>query len=255
MGIEQIVPELVRIQNAKANLKTSINAKGGTLDTETLDDYASAVDALSGGGGVAAGVSWDAFNVNGYVTAASVYGTVVPLYSFYSTETSGFYRFLVSVNLPDNLTAIGVNAFADCVKLALTSLPSGITSIGARAFYRCTKLALTSLPSGITSIGASMFAYCTNLALTSLPSGITSIGGTAFFYCTSLRKIWIPSACTDITAASTTSTPFYGCSSSLVIYCEAESKPAGWGEYWNYVLAYKQLTVAWGVTKAAFDAL
>lgn len=209
MGIEQIVPELVRIQNAKANLKTSINAKGGTLDTETLDDYASAVDALSGGGGVAAGVSWDAFNVNGYVTAASVYGTVVPLYSFYSTETSGFYRFLVSVNLPDNLTAIGVNAFADCVKLALTSLPSGITSIG----------------------------------------------GTAFFYCTSLRKIWIPSACTDITAASTTSTPFYGCSSSLVIYCEAESKPAGWGEYWNYVLAYKQLTVAWGVTKAAFDAL
>lgn len=46
-----IATEISRIQTAKNDLKTSINAKGGTLTSETLDDYAAAVDALSSGGG------------------------------------------------------------------------------------------------------------------------------------------------------------------------------------------------------------
>lgn len=44
-----IATEISRLQTAKSDLKTSINAKGGTLTTETLDDYAAAVDGLSGG--------------------------------------------------------------------------------------------------------------------------------------------------------------------------------------------------------------
>lgn len=45
-----IASEIARLQSAKSDLKTSINAKGGTLTTETLDDYAAAVDALPSGG-------------------------------------------------------------------------------------------------------------------------------------------------------------------------------------------------------------
>ena len=45
-----IALELARIKTAKSNLKTAINAKGGTLGVETLDGYAAAVDALPSGG-------------------------------------------------------------------------------------------------------------------------------------------------------------------------------------------------------------
>lgn len=41
-----IQTEITRIENAKAELKTAINAKGGTLTNETIDDYAEAVNNL-----------------------------------------------------------------------------------------------------------------------------------------------------------------------------------------------------------------
>lgn len=44
-----IATEITRLDTAKANLKTSINAKGGTITNETLDDYYLAVDNLAGG--------------------------------------------------------------------------------------------------------------------------------------------------------------------------------------------------------------
>lgn len=42
-----IATEIARLQQAKADLKASINAKGGSLTNETLDQYASAVDNIS----------------------------------------------------------------------------------------------------------------------------------------------------------------------------------------------------------------
>lgn len=41
-----IATEIARIQQAKADLKASINAKGGTITDETIDEYASKVTAL-----------------------------------------------------------------------------------------------------------------------------------------------------------------------------------------------------------------
>ena len=43
-----IASEIQRISSAKADLKAAINAKGGTLTTELLDDYADAVAGLPG---------------------------------------------------------------------------------------------------------------------------------------------------------------------------------------------------------------
>lgn len=42
-----IASDIARIQGAKQDLKTAINAKGGSLTTELIDDYAAAVDSLS----------------------------------------------------------------------------------------------------------------------------------------------------------------------------------------------------------------
>lgn len=44
-----IASEITRLDTAKANLKASINAKGGTLTNETIDQYYLAVDAIASG--------------------------------------------------------------------------------------------------------------------------------------------------------------------------------------------------------------
>lgn len=244
-----IATELARIKTAKSDLKTAINTKGGGLIAETLDYYAAAVNALPSGGGIAAGVSFDTIDANNNVTTATVYGTFLLPYAFYNCAD------LTSVILPSGIPSIGAYTFYGCISLALTSLPSGITSIGAYAFAMCTNLALTSLPSGITSIDARAFFYCTSLAAISLSSGLTSIGTNAFQACNRLTKIWISSTCTSIATPSYSYSPFYGCSSGLQIYCEAASKPAGWGAYWNDYGGTEQLTVTWNTTLAQFNAL
>ena len=218
-----ITSDLTRLATAKSDLKAAINAKGGTLNTETLADYAAAVTALPGG--IASGISWDAIDGNGMVTQVTIYGTKIELYAFYQ------YTSLATVHM-DTVTELKKGAFTNNTSLALTALPSGMLIIGENAFYSCTALNLTALPSGLTAIGP-----------------------TAFRGCTALRKIWIPNTVTTITAATYNVAPFYACDAALVLYCEAASKPAGWSVNWDYRATGSKFTVNWGVTKAAFDAL
>ena len=41
-----IASEITRLQTAKANIKTAINNKGGSLTTETISSYATAINSL-----------------------------------------------------------------------------------------------------------------------------------------------------------------------------------------------------------------
>jgi hypothetical protein len=180
--------------------------------------------------GTAFGVSWDTFIINnaGEKTeekTATVYGTTVPDCAFYNHA-------LVSVNLPNEITYIGYQAFYKCASLVLAALPTSLTNIAAQAFYCC--FALTAI---------------------TLPSGLTTIGWGAFQYCTALTKIWIPATCTTISVSNYSESPFYVDSSSLKIYCEASSKPSGWSTYWNYYGSSGVLTVTWGETLAEFESL
>lgn len=131
---------------------------------------------------------------SGRVFTAKFRGTIVPEYAF------AYLAELTSVDMPDNVIAIGDNGFYRCPKLSLTSLPSGITSIGDFAFLNCYQLSLTTLPSGITSIGQYAFNNCPRLALTALPSGITSLPTAAFQYCPKLALTTFPSGMTSIGA-------------------------------------------------------
>ena len=143
------------------------------------------VDVASGGpsGPYIEYTSLDSF---GRVFTAKFRGTIVPEHAF------SYLAELTSVDMPDNVIAIGDNGFYRCPKLSLTSLPSGITSLGDYAFADCSMLTLTSLPSGITSLGDYVFRDCPRLALTTFPSGITAIGEYAFRNCTSLASITLP---------------------------------------------------------------
>lgn len=70
---------------------------------------------------------------------------------------------LTEINLPDNLTSIGEEAFSGCSSLTEINLPDNLTSIGGFAFYGCSSLTGIHLPANLTSIGRAPFEYCSNL--------------------------------------------------------------------------------------------
>lgn len=168
-----------------------------TVTPDTSYDALSKVDVtvnVVGDGGSPTGpyIEYTSLDSSGRVFTAKFRGTIVPEYAF------AYLAELTSVDMPDNVIAIGDNGFYRCPKLQLTSLPPGITSLGDFAFSDCSKLALTSLPSGITSIGQYAFNNCPKLALTTFPSGMTSIGAYAFRQGTGLASITLPPALTTI---------------------------------------------------------
>lgn len=100
--------------------------------------------------------------------------------------------------LPESITAFGMNAFAWDRSIFWTSLPSNTMFIGTNCFYGCTNLALTSFPSGLTTIKNGSFRDCKNIVVSSLPSGITSVEDYGFYQCFKLSLTELPSGLTTI---------------------------------------------------------
>jgi hypothetical protein len=64
-----------------------------------------------------------------------------------------------SIELPNSITTIGINAFADCTKLSSITLPASLTTINDRAFYGCYGLCImTVLNPEPPSMGTEAFA-------------------------------------------------------------------------------------------------
>lgn len=183
------------VQDTKALTITSNGTVSVTPDApyDALKKVDVTVNVASGGGSPTDPyIEYTSLDSSGRVFTAKFRGTIVPEHAF------SYLAELTSVDMPDNVIAIGDNGFYRCPKLSLTSLPPGITSLGDYAFSDCSKLALTSLPSGITSIGDQAFRDCSSLALTSLPSKVTSIGDYTFRNCGRVALTSLPSGITSI---------------------------------------------------------
>ena len=99
---------------------------------------------------------------------------------------------LTTVTLPETLTSIGNYAFRHCASLTSIDLPEGLTSIGNGAFTNCTALTPIDLPEGLKSIEPYTFYNCASLTSITLPDGLESIGNNAFTNCTALTSIDLP---------------------------------------------------------------
>ena len=114
-----------------------------------------------------------------------------PLYDIHHTK-------IHSVTIPQSVTSIGKDAFAQCRALQSLTIDDAATSIGDWAFDECYKLTTLSLGKKITTIGDYAFYDCRILNNVTIPQSVTSIGDHAFGCCYGMDSFTIKDAATSI---------------------------------------------------------
>ena len=196
-----IATELTRIQTAKADIKSAIEAKGVTVPGSALiDEYDTYIAQISGGG------SSDALR---------------DLIEMDITE----------LNIPDGTTKIGKFALYLCRSLTTVTMPDSVTIIDTAAFSGCNSLTSINIPDSVTSIGENAFYQCSSLTSVTIPSSVNSIDIGAFQYCTSLTSVTVES-----TTPPTLGNNAFNQSNNVVIYVPASAvetykAASGWSTY------------------------
>lgn len=192
---------------------------------------------------------------------------------------------LSSITIPDGVTSIGSQAFQSCTGLSEIYIPESVTTITADSysyspFFYCSPDLVIYCGADAAPAGwGPYWNYCnSSTALTThygvnqldltfwdsldtsaesilIPSGVTYIPNRAFQDFTNLKSVYIPASVTELQIEGIYyESPFYGCSSSVVIYCEASSAPASWGSYWNNYSSGSKLAVkySWNAVDYSF---
>lgn len=84
------------------------------------------------------------------------------------SSLSTFFSFsresqIKNIAIPNSVTKIGREAFADCKSLTSITIPNSVTEIGDKAFSGCEALTSVTIPNSVTEIGDSEFYDCWNL--------------------------------------------------------------------------------------------
>lgn len=97
------------------------------------------------------------------------------------------------VQMSDNITSIGYNAFGDFTNITELKLPSRLEEIGKMAFKKCSRLKSLIIPASVKSIGEYAFGSC--IALETLEFDGTDdnikIDDYAFDWCFHLKEITV----------------------------------------------------------------
>lgn len=99
---------------------------------------------------------------------------------------------LTGITLPNTVTNIGFQAFAECTNLTTAALPDTVRSIEEGAFEGCSSLTNVTIPEGLKSIEANAFSLCGSLTYLTLPDTVVIIGNNAFEGCHSLTGVSLP---------------------------------------------------------------
>ena len=101
---------------------------------------------------------------------------------------------LKSVEISDEVTGIGQDAFYQCPVLEYVSIGKGVKYIGDSAFSICKALRQIEIPGNVRKIGVHAFFGCSHIQKVVLHEGIESIGNMAFSVCTDLEEIIFPNS-------------------------------------------------------------
>ncbi|MBR6807155.1 MAG: leucine-rich repeat domain-containing protein [Clostridia bacterium] len=107
-------------------------------------------------------------------------------------------QLIEELKIPDSVTKIGANAFANCRSLTEITIPDSVTKIGANALTNCRSLTEITIPDSVTEIGERAFYNCYNLETVVLPDSLTAISDLVFLACGSLKNVSIPASVTSI---------------------------------------------------------
>ena len=175
-----IAENLSRIQSAKADIKTAIEAKWVTVPSSaTIDTYATYVSQISGG-------------VGG-----------IPMPSNLSAATLNDYGLLTSADIKSGVTSIGDNVFYSCRSITSVTIPNSVTTIGVSTFRYCSSLTSIDIPSGVTSIGNEAFRYCSRLSSVTVLATTPPTIGVSAFNNTNDCPIYVPAQSVDAYKSAT----------------------------------------------------
>lgn len=104
---------------------------------------------------------------------------------------------LETVILPDSIKKIDTGAFMGCSSIQNVKLPSDLQEIGDMAFINCERLRSLTIPASVKRIGHSCFQG-SGIEHVSFPEGIEAIGEDMFSMCKNLRSFVIPNSVTEI---------------------------------------------------------
>lgn len=100
---------------------------------------------------------------------------------------------IASVEMPNTVKRLGVNAFADCKNLKNVTLSSSLTLIPMGAFSGCEALEELQVPASVKKI-ADLAFEASGLKEMELPMGVEMVGAGAFFNCQQLEKLAFPNS-------------------------------------------------------------
>lgn len=105
--------------------------------------------------------------------------------------------YLEKIHLPNTVTHIGANAFAECGELLTIKLPTSLVEIGESAFVDCWQLETIHIPAACAVIGPRAFQGCINLYRITLGKSLEVIGEDAFDDCEGVEEILVPKGMKD----------------------------------------------------------
>ena len=106
-----------------------------------------------------------------------------------------------------NVNANGTSVASANVSSAIVNsvIPEGVTTIGANAYANKTSLKTVVMPSTLTTIGSNAFKSCSSLQMSSLPESVVNIDSTAF----SSTPIYKTTTENGMVFVGTTFNPYY----------------------------------------------
>ena len=185
---------------------------------------------------------------------------------------------LRTIILPNNISTIQDDAFADCGSLESITLPRNLKSIGYGAFRMCSHLQSIEFPEGLESIEGRAFENCFNgmgyyatggsfmdpnegyigygLSI-SIPSSVTSIGEGVFAWCSGISSIVVDGNNTTYDSRedchaiveTATNTMIAGCRNSFI---PATVTALGYGVFYGHSI--KSINIPDGVVSIGESA-